>query len=419
MQTFSLKLHLCYTHCNEVMRMIQRPNYINFLKEWKDKQIIKVVSGVRRCGKSTLFDIYQDFLRSSGVPDEQIIAINFEEAENEPLLDYRALYDYVKSKMLPDRMNYIFLDEIQHVAEYQKAVDSLFVKKNADVYITGSNAYFMSGELATLLSGRYVELKMLPLSFAEYASAFAPGAGKEELYRNYVYNSSFPYTVELSSRRNIYAYLDGIYNTVVLNDIVARKKVQDASMLKSVIKFMFDNIGNPLTMKKIADTMTNAGRKISYHTVENYLEGITDSLLMYRVGRYDVKGKEYLQLLDKYYLVDVGLRYYLLGTRNVDYGHLLENVVYLELLRRGYNVYVGKVGASEVDFAVQDYDGNLEYYQVAWSVRDRDTLTRELKPLDSIPDHNPKCLLTMDNDPPSSYNGIRQKYVLDWLLKVN
>lgn len=399
--------------------MIQRPNYINFLKEWKDKQIIKVVSGVRRCGKSTLFDIYQDFLRSSGVPDEQIIAINFEEAENEPLLDYRALYDYVKSKMLPDRMNYIFLDEIQHVAEYQKAVDSLFVKKNADVYITGSNAYFMSGELATLLSGRYVELKMLPLSFAEYASAFAPGAGKEELYRNYVYNSSFPYTVELSSRRNIYAYLDGIYNTVVLNDIVARKKVQDASMLKSVIKFMFDNIGNPLTMKKIADTMTNAGRKISYHTVENYLEGITDSLLMYRVGRYDVKGKEYLQLLDKYYLVDVGLRYYLLGTRNVDYGHLLENVVYLELLRRGYNVYVGKVGASEVDFAVQDYDGNLEYYQVAWSVRDRDTLTRELKPLDSIPDHNPKCLLTMDNDPPSSYNGIRQKYVLDWLLKVN
>lgn len=399
--------------------MIQRPNYVNFLKEWKDKQIIKVVSGVRRCGKSTLFDIYQDFLRSSGVLDDQIIAINFEEAENEPLLDYRALYDYVKSKMLPDRMNYIFLDEIQHVAEYQKTVDSLFVKKNADVYITGSNAYFMSGELATLLSGRYVELKMLPLSFAEYTSAFAPRANKEELYRNYVYNSSFPYTVELDNRRNIYAYLDGIYNTVVLNDIVARKKVQDTSMLKSVIKFMFDNIGNPLTMKKIADTMTSTGRKISYHTVENYLEGITDSLLMYRVGRYDVKGKEYLQLHDKYYLVDVGLRYYLLGTRNVDYGHMLENVVYLELQRRGYNVYVGKVGTSEVDFAVQDYDGNLEYYQVAWSVRDRETLARELKPLDSISDHNPKCLLTMDNDPPASYNGIRQKYVLDWLLDIN
>lgn len=399
--------------------MIQRPSYIDFLKEWKDKQIIKVVSGVRRCGKSTLFDIYQSFLRSSGITDEQIIAINFEEAENEALLDSRALYDYVKSKMLPDRMNYIFLDEIQHVAEYQKAVDSLFVKKNADVYITGSNAYFMSGELATLLSGRYVELKMLPLSFAEYASAFDSGASKEELYRNYVYNSSFPYTVELNNRRNIYAYLDGIYNTVVLNDIVARRKIQDASMLKSVIKFMFDNIGNPLTMKKIADSMTSVGRKISYHTVENYLEGITDSLLMYRVGRYDVKGKEYLQLLDKYYLVDVGLRYYLLGTRNVDYGHMLENVVYLELLRRGYNVYIGKVGTSEVDFAVQDYDGNLEYYQVAWSVRDRDTLARELKLLDSISDHNPKSLLTMDNDPPASYNGIRQKYVLDWLLNAN
>ena len=395
---------------------IQRPGYLNFLIEWKEQQIIKVVSGSRRCGKSTLFDLFQAQLLSEGVSAEQIISINFEEAENEPLRDYRALYDYVRGKMLPDRMNYIFLDEIQHVTDYQKAVDSLFVKKNADVYLTGSNAYFMSGELATLLSGRYVELKMLPLSFREYASAFDRGISKEELYRNYVYNSSFPYTVGLNSRRNIHAYLDGIFNTVVLNDIVARKKIQDPSMLKSVLKFMFDNIGNPCTIKKIADSMTSAGRKISNHTVENYLEGITESLLMYRVGRYDIKGKEYLQLLDKYYLADVGLRYYLLGTRNVDQGHILENVVYLELLRRGYQVYIGKVGAAEVDFVAQDYNGNLEYYQVAWTVRDESTLTRELKPLDSISDHNPKYLLTMDNDPPISYNGIRQKYALDWLL---
>ena len=233
------------------------------------------------------------------------------------------------------------------MVDYQKAVDSLFVKKNADVYLTGSNAYFMSGELATLLSGRYVELKMLPLSFREYASAFNEGVSKEELYRSYVYNSSFPYTVQLNSRRNIHAYLDGIYHSVVLNDIVARKKIQDPSMLKSVLKFLFDNIGNPCTVKKIADSMTSAGRKISSHTVENYLEGITESLLMYRVSRYDIKGKAYLQLQEKYYLADLGLRYYLLGQRNVDQGHILENVVYLELIRRGYTVYVGKMGNAE------------------------------------------------------------------------
>jgi hypothetical protein len=297
-------------------------------------------------------------------------------------------------------------------------VDSLFIKKNADVYLTGSNAYFMSGELATLLSGRYVELKMLPLSFKEYASAFDTSTSKEELYRNYVYNSSFPYTVGLQNRRNIHAYLDGLYNTVVLNDIVARKRIQDPSMLSSVIRFMFDNIGNLCSAKKIADSMTSAGRKISSHTVESYLDGITDSLLMYRVGRYDIKGREHLQLLDKFYLADVGLRYYLLGTRNVDQGHILENVVYLELLRRGYKVYVGKNAATEVDFVAQDFEGNLEYYQVSWTVRDAKTLERELAPLDTISDHNPKYLLTMDNDPPASHNGIRQKFVLDWLLGI-
>ena len=396
--------------------LIQRPEYLRFLKEWREQQVIKVVTGIRRCGKSTLFDLFREDLKADGVSDEQIIAINLEDVAFEDLHHYRALYDYVKSRMIPDKMNYIFLDEIQHVEQYEKAVDSLFVQKNADVYITGSNAYFMSGELATLLSGRFVELKMLPLSFAEYASAFPQQTSKEDLYRNYVYNSSFPYTVQLKSRRNIYEYLDGLFNTVVLNDIVERKNIQDPGMLKSVIRFMFDNIGNTCSAKKIADAMTSAGRKISNHTVENYLEGLTDSLLMYRVGRYDIKGKEYLRLLDKYYLADVGLRYYLLGTRNVDMGHILENVVFLELLRRGFQVYVGKSGAGEVDFVTQDYSGNTEYYQVSWSVREAETLRRELAPLDAIPDHNAKFLLTMDNDPPISHNGIRQKYVLDWLL---
>ena len=396
--------------------LIQRDDYLNFLMEWKDRQIIKVISGIRRCGKSTLFELFCAKLQNEGVQSEQIITINFEDAENEELCDHKKLYEYVKSRMLPDKMNYIFLDEIQHVSDFQKAVDSLFIKKNTDVYITGSNAYFMSGELATLLSGRYVELKMLPLSFKEYVSAFDNNRSLDDLYRDYVYNSSFPYTVELDNRRNIYAYLDGLFNTIVLNDIVQRKKIQDPLMLKSVIKFMFDNIGNPCTAKKISDTMTSKGRKISNHTVENYLEGLTDSLLMYRVSRYDIKGKEYLQLFDKYYIADVGLRYYLLGTANADMGHILENVVYLELLRRGYRVYVGKNAGAEVDFVVQDIDGNTEYYQISWSVRDEQTLKRELGALESIEDHNPKYILTMDNDPPISYNGIRQKYVLEWLL---
>lgn len=407
-------------YCMEEFKMngmIQRPQYMEFLMDWKDKQIIKVVSGIRRCGKSTLFDLFQESLCAEGVEESQIIAVNFEDMENEPLCDYRRLYEYIKQRMLPGKMNYIFLDEIQHVPDYQKVVDSLFIKKNADVYITGSNAYFMSGELATLLSGRYVELKMLPLSFKEYVSAFDENAGVESLYRNYIYNSSFPYTVGLDSRRNIHAYLDGLYNTVVLNDIVARKQIKDPSMLKSVLKFMFDNIGNLCTAKKIADSMTSAGRKISNHTVESYIEGITESLLMYRAGRYDIKGRDYLKLQEKYYIADIGLRYYALGTRNADQGHILENIVYLELLRRGYDVYVGVIGNKEVDFVAQDHDGNIEYYQVSLTVRDEATLKRELASLDSIADHNPKYLLTMDNDPPVSYNGIRQKYVLDWLLE--
>lgn len=396
--------------------MIQRDEYLRFLLDWKDQQIIKVISGIRRCGKSTLFELFREKLLQDGVDEKQIIDINFEDADNSELCDYKKLHDHIKGRMLPDKMNYIFLDEIQHVDQFQKAVDSLFIKKNADVYITGSNAYFMSGELATLLSGRYVELKMLPLSFKEYVSAFDGSKSLEDLYNSYLYNSSFPYTVGMTNRRNIHAYLDGIFNTIVLNDIVQRKKVQNPLMLKSVIKFMFDNIGNPCTAKKISDTMTSQGRKVSNHTVETYLEGLTDSLLMYRVSRYDIKGKDYLQLMDKYYIADIGLRYYLLGLNSTDREHILENVVYLELVRRGYTVYVGKNGSSEVDFVVKDYDGNTEYYQVAWSVREESTLKRELGALESIQDHNPKYILTMDNDPPISYNGIRQRNALEWLV---
>lgn len=397
--------------------MIERPDYLKFLTSWKDQPIIKVVSGIRRCGKSTLFELYKEFLLKSGVEQNQIISINFEEADFEYLCDYKALYEYVKSKMLPDKMNYIFLDEIQHVPDFQRAVDSLFIKKNADVYITGSNAFFMSSELATLLSGRYVELKMLPLSFKEYYSAIDTSKlSKEEVYSRYITNSSFPYTVGLSNKTQIRQYLDGIFNTVVLNDIMDRNKIADSSMLKSVIAFMFDNIGNPTSAKRIADTMTSMNRKISNHTVENYLSAIVDSLLMYKISRYDIKGKQYLQMLDKYYLVDIGLRFYLLGSGNVDRGHILENIVYLELLRRGYEIYVGKVGANEVDFITKDFNGNTSYFQVSYSVKDDTTLKRELEPLQNIQDHNPKYLLTMDNEPQISHNGIQQVNVLDWLL---
>ncbi len=295
-------------------------------------------------------------------------------------------------------------------------MDSLYIKKNVDLYITGSNAYLLSGELATLLSGRYVEIKMLPLSFSEYTSYFGEPMDVNRKYTEYLVNSSFPGTLELSRRQDIRMYLEGIYTSIVLKDIVSRKRIADVPMLESVIRYMFDNIGNLCSSTKIANTMTSAGRKISVRTVESYLEALTDSFILYRAERYDVKGKQYLSTGFKYYLADIGLRYYLLGSKQADFGHILENIVYLELLRRGYEVHIGKMGTSEVDFVTFNGDG-MEYYQVALSVLDETTLKRELSPLDSIPDHNPKYLLTMDVLPRTSHNGIKQINVLDWLLK--
>ena len=315
-------------------------------------------------------------------------------------------------------MNYIFLDEVQRVRDFQKAVDALHIKKNCDVYITGSNAYLLSGELATLLSGRYIEIKMLPLSFKEYVSAHAEGSSAEKLYQDYIYNSSFPYALELNRPKDICQYLDGIYNSILVKDIITRRRIADVEMLKSVASFLFDNIGNLVSSKKIADTMTSAGRKISVHTVENYLDALTESFIFYKTGRYNIKGKQYLKTGDKYYATDIGLRYTVLGSKRADMGHILENIVYLELLRRGYEVHIGKVGPAEVDFIAIGEEGE-EYYQVAYTVIDADgkTLKRELTPLNAINDHNPKYLLTMDYGPLISHNGIKQIYVLDWLLK--
>ena len=395
--------------------MLPRTAYLDQLNSFRDKQLIKVITGIRRCGKSTLLDIFQEELLSNGVQNAQIIAINFEDADFEDLLDRKTLNAYIKSHLLSDRMNYIFLDEIQHVFEWPKVVDSLFIKRNCDVYITGSNAYLLSGELATLLSGRYVEIKMLPLSFAEYVSAFPDKSGLDRKYRAYLINSSFPYTLELNKPKDIHAYLDGVYTSVILKDVVSRKKIADVSALESVIRFMFDNIGNICNAKKIADTMTSAGRKISVHTVESYLTALCDSFILYKTGRFDIKGKQYLKTGEKYYIADIGLRYYLLGAEKADMGRALENVIYLELRRRGYDARIGKVGNAEVDF-IATHASEVEYYQVALSVRDKNTLVRELAPLNSISDHNQKFLLTLDDDPPASYNGIKQLNALDWLI---
>ncbi|MCL2718629.1 MAG: ATP-binding protein [Lachnospiraceae bacterium] len=398
--------------------MIQRQEYLDSLISFRDKKLIKVVTGIRRCGKSTLLELFQDYLRSDGITDEQIISINLEEGEYDEIETYKQLYNFVQDKLIPDKTMYIFIDEVQRITGFQKAIDSLYVKKNCDVYITGSNAYLLSGELATLLSGRYVEIKMLPLSFKEYVSAFPNNTNPERLYTNYIQNSAFPYALEITRPKDRRQYLQGIYDTIVLKDIIARRKFPDTAMLKSVVRFMFDNIGNLCSTKKIADTMTSAGRKISVHTVESYLTALTDSFILYQIGRFDIKGKQYLKTGDKYYTVDIGLRYALLGTKKADMGHILENIVFLELSRRGYEIHIGKVGNTEVDFVAIGDEGE-EYYQVAYTVIDTDgtTLQRELKPLEAISDHNPKYLLTMDNTPVTSHNGIKQINVLDWLLK--
>lgn len=398
--------------------MITRQEYLDNLISFRDKQLIKVVTGIRRCGKSTLFELYQDYLRTDGVSDEQIVSINLEEGEFDDIETSKQLYSYVNERLLPGNRMYIFLDEVQRVTDFQKAVDSLYIKKNCDVYITGSNAYLLSGELATLLSGRYIEIKMLPLSFKEYVSVFQKDTSIDRLYGDFVQNSAFPYALELQKPKDRRQYLQGIYDTIVLKDIVARRKFPDIEMLKSVVRFMFHNIGNICSTKSISDTMTSAGRKISVHTVESYLSALTDSFILYRIGRYDIKGKQYLKTGDKYYAADIGLRYALLGTKKADDGHILENIVFLELMRRGYEVYIGKVGNTEVDFIAINDEGE-EYYQVAYTVIDAegDILKRELAPLQAINDHNPKYLLTMDHTPLTSHNGIKQINALDWMLR--
>lgn len=403
--------------------MIDRQDYVKKLLGFKDKHIIKIVTGIRRCGKSTLFELYQGELVKQGVLPGRIISINLEDPKYRDLMDWGSLYDFVNVRLKPDGRNYVFIDEIQNVADFQKAADGLFIKKNVDLYLTGSNSKVQSGEWATLLSGRYVEIHMFPLSFKEYAGAYPKPAGNDAIYADYLAYSSFPQILQFMDANTTgeemkalsRQYLEGIFNTIVLKDVVENRKIRELGRLERVLRFVASAIGSEISIKKISDTMTSDGVKMLPLTVESYLEAFHGSYILYRADRYDVKGKKILKTLNKYYLVDMGIRKYLLGDSAGDSGHVLENIVYLELLRRGYKVFVGKVDEKEVDFAADGVNGT-EYYQVAETVRGQETLSRELAPLMAIRDHNPKFLLTRDYDPIISHNGIKQLNVLDWLL---
>lgn len=397
--------------------MIERQEYLKQLISFKDKDLIKIVTGIRRCGKSTLFDIYIDYLKEQGISKEQIIKINLENPEIS-FDNYMQLYNYVKERLKENKKSYVFIDEVQNVENFQKAVDGLYINKNVDLYITGSNAHLLSGELATLLSGRYVEIKMLPLSFKEYLSAFEENVDKQEKLLNYFKYGSLPQTVELFKTNSnlIDIYLDGVFSTVIYKDIMTRKNISNKLILESVLKYIFSNIGSQITTKKISDTLTSMNRPTSNHTVENYISAFLEAFLLYKVDRFDVKGKNVLSSGYKYYIADLGFRNHLLGKKaGQDMGHILENIVYLELLRRGYKVYTGKVDDLEIDFVAEDKNG-LAYYQVALTTRENKTLERELKSLQKTGDHYPKYLLTMDRDLETDYDGIRKINVIDWLL---
>ena len=400
------------------MPLIQRKQYLEFLRRHKDQDVIKVVSGVRRCGKSTLFELFKQELLASGVKANQIISINFEDLEYEPLQEYHALHEYIVERLIPETLMYVFLDEVQHVPQFEKVVGSLFIKPNVDIYITGSNAYFMSSDIATLLTGRYVQVEMLPLSFKEFHSAYSQqNLSDMDIYNLYIEHSSFPRLVHVEDDESIDEYLESILNTVILKDIVTRLKITDVPLLLDIIKYLLANIGSLINPTKIANTLTSYGRKTDNKTVEKYLQGLKDGLLIYEVDRFDVKGKALLQRNAKYYVVDSAFRKFLLSRTDSDRGHILENIVYLELIRRGYRVYVGHLQNGEIDFVAKK-PHRLEYYQVSYTVMEDTTLRRELSPLEQLDDNYPKYLLTMDVlHKTDNHNGIEQKNVLDWLLE--
>lgn len=400
--------------------MKKRDLYLNKLIQFKDKQFIKVITGIRRCGKSTLLKLFKEYLLENDVNEKQIIYINFESMQFDDIKDYKLLYEYIKEHIVENSRTYLLLDEIQEVVHWEKAVNSFLVDFNVDIYITGSNAWLLSSELSTLLSGRYVEIKMLPLSFKEYMDFIEePSNNREKNFQSYLRYGGLPPIIELNNNFNmIQPFLSGIYNTVLMKDIVQRNTVRDPALLDNLVRFLADNVGNSISTKKISDYLTSAGRKTTSATIDNYLQMLEKAFIFYRANRYDIKGKLYLKTQEKYYIVDTGIRNNLLGLRNMDYGHILENVVYLELLRRGFDVYIGKIGSMEVDFIAVKANKKI-YYQVSASILDEKTKERELRSLMSIPDQYDKILLTMDKPYAEDFEGIKWVNIIDFLLEDN
>lgn len=392
---------------------IYRKQYMDKLISLKDKNIIKVLTGIRRCGKSTILNQFKNYLIENGIKNENIISINFEDNNNNNLLDGKILHKYIMEHTDSNTKNYIFLDEIQNVVGFEKCIDSLLLREYLDIYITGSNSYMLSSELATFLTGRYIQIHVLPLSFQEYLSYYGE-TDELKKYNDYITYGGFPYLINMDNNNEKLEYLDSVYNTVLVKDVVSRKKINDILILESLCRFLFDNIGSYISTKKISDTLASYGRKNSVHTIEEYLNALVESYILYKVNRYDIKGKQLLKTQEKYYLSDIGLRTYLLGKSfDKNLGHILENIIFLELKRRGYKIYIGKNDLTEVDFVVETND-ELVYIQVALSVRDEDTLERELRPLESINDHFRKYIITLDYDT-NIYNGIKQISAMDFL----
>ena len=405
--------------------MVERKEYLNSLIQWKEEQVIKVVTGIRRCGKSTLLVQYQSWLLKNNVSENQIISINFEELEYEELLDYKKLYTYLKERLCPGRTTYIFLDEVQKVPYFEKAVDSIYVKPNVDLYITGSNAYLLSGDLATLLTGRYVEIRMLPLSFREFLEITK--LDKQQGLAEYLQTGGLPYVASMvRTAEKVDTYLEGIYNTVIVRDIEDRqahqttdpgkRKITDITLLKTIARYLASVIGSPVSVRSITNYLVSSGRKISPNTVNDYVAALTESFIFYPTERFDIVGKQILKANKKLYIVDLGLRNHILPRRNYDLGFSLENLVYFELLRCGYRVAAGKRGNTEVDF-VAEKQGTYKYFQVTADMTARETFEREMRPLKAIKDHYEKIVLTADFLTTGNYNGIQVKNLTDWLLE--
>lgn len=405
--------------------MVERKEYLDQLWAWKDEQQIKVVTGIRRCGKSVLLEQYQQKLLAEGVAPEQIISINFENLDYEPLKDYMELYRYLKERLCTDKMTYIFLDEVQEVPAFEKVVDSLSIKDQVDIYITGSNAYMLSSELATLLSGRYTEIKMLPFSFREYIAQ--TGLPKEEAFAEFMKTGGIPYVAAMNrTDEKVDQYLEGIYNTVIVKDIEQRqlrkekegntRKITDIALLKNIARYLASVIGSPVSMKSITNYLTSSGRKISQNTVSDYVDALKESFIFYSVERFDIVGKQLLKINNKLYMVDMGIRNHILPRKRYDLGFTIENIVFLELMRKGYKINIGKYGATEVDFVVQK-EGVLTYYQVTADMTAKETFEREMRPLRSIPDNYEKVVLTLDHFSLGNYDGIKVVNVIDWLLE--